>query len=183
MKFVHLAAQTNIDKIKKSGLHMRSGRRGRGVYAVPLIMLQREGGWNFEDKAADVSVDITSSTLWKWLVKRGRSNGRAVAVVFELPLRFWPIKTRLEVNSKFAKEFFDRLLASPPAECSIPYDSFDSIYSELEHHESADFDCEVHSPKGLGRLLHLYKASGARPWIRHDESIGLLSVNRYPLVA
>lgn len=46
MKFAHLSTQPNISKIRKSGLHMGDGRRGRGVYAVPLMMLEREGVWD-----------------------------------------------------------------------------------------------------------------------------------------
>jgi hypothetical protein len=174
MKFVHLSTQPNINKIRKSGLHMGDGRRGRGVYAVPLMMLEREGSWSADDKSSDQSVPLTSSTLWKWLVKHDRSNGRAIAVVFELPSRFWPVNVRLEVSNKFAREFLTRISSSPPAECLISDDIFDYVYAELEQHEFTDFDCEVLTHKGLGHLLNLYKESGARPWVRNDQSIEII---------
>lgn len=37
MKFVHLTPKKNIGKILKNGIHLGNGRRGRGVYAMPLI--------------------------------------------------------------------------------------------------------------------------------------------------
>jgi hypothetical protein len=136
-------------------------------------MLERE-----EDTGAlntpPQSVPLTSSTLWKWLVKRSNTNRKAIAVVFELPQSCWPINVRLEVTSKFAKEFLRAISVTSVEDCVIPKDAATLINDGLNRRGYADFDCEVLTPKGLGHLLHLYKESGARPWAQGDESIEII---------
>ncbi len=39
MKFVHLTPQPSISRVKRGGIRTGQGRRGRGVYAVPLMLL------------------------------------------------------------------------------------------------------------------------------------------------
>lgn len=39
MKFVHLTPQPSISRVKRSGIRTGQGRRGSGVYAVPLMLL------------------------------------------------------------------------------------------------------------------------------------------------
>lgn len=54
MKFVHLTEQPLIARIKKSGIRCGNGRRGRGVYAVPLMVVRRQ---LYRDDQANLPAD------------------------------------------------------------------------------------------------------------------------------
>jgi len=62
MKFVHLTPQPKIARITRNGIRLGIGRRGKGVYAVPLMLMQRI---SFLDDDAAIEADPRSSTtLW-----------------------------------------------------------------------------------------------------------------------
>ena len=62
MRFVHLTPQPMISRIRKNGIRLGGGRRGRGVYAVPLMLF---GQVALTDDDRLIEADLRSSmTLW-----------------------------------------------------------------------------------------------------------------------
>lgn len=125
MLCVHLAPRSSIDGIIRNGLRLGRGRRGRGVYGIPLFALPRYAARQLEVEAVDESDPSTkhqpatrlvvlppltslpsqpSTDTWKWLFKRKRERGRAsyrrqrpVAIVFEPPAAHWPADMYFEI--------------------------------------------------------------------------------------
>jgi hypothetical protein len=124
MKFLHHAFAENIGRIRKNGLRMGGGQRGRGLYAVPMVLMPYVYGFNSRTKTDRMSHPVSSRLAWKWWLKRKKPDGRCCTIVFTLPERFWPVEVyvgmspgiRKEFNSKFPQVEMDGRYLVPDAE-------------------------------------------------------------------
>jgi len=92
MRFIHLTSSKRLRSIARSGIRMGAGRRGRGVYAVPFVLLRFPA--KFRSGPQQAKPPITSdprsaSHLWSWWC-RGRGTGGHATIVFDAPADAWP---------------------------------------------------------------------------------------------
>lgn len=105
MKFLHHSFAENIGRILKDGLRMGDGQCGRGVYAVPMVLMPHIYAFNSRSNTWRMSHPVSSRLCWKWWLKRKKPNGRCCTVVFTLPERFWPVEVSVSMSPKIRKEF------------------------------------------------------------------------------
>lgn len=92
MRFIHLTSSKRLRSIARSGIRMGAGRRGRGVYAVPFVLLRFPA--KFRSGPQQAKPPITSdprsaSHLWSWWC-RSRGAGGHATIVFDAPADAWP---------------------------------------------------------------------------------------------
>ena len=105
MKFVHLAPQSKIAKIKRSGIRSGNGRRGRGTYATPLFFSSGQVFYEINDQENEYrwrqipSDPLSSSQIWKKTLfgKTGRSK-HAAAFVFSPSKKSWPAELFVQLD-------------------------------------------------------------------------------------
>ncbi len=159
MKFVHLATRKAVGKIRKNGIRKGSGRRGKGVYAVPLVWLpsfdvsrlQRDN-----TLVGYIGEKFSSSFLWRHLFSKKSCRGKDnAAVVFEANDSIWPADLYLISNPEVFNQFLNNILDSKdmPFERSLVID------------QNLQFVCSsfrIHSSKQFGRVFrHLMKTGQA----------------------
>lgn len=166
MKFVHVTSQRNISRIKKNGIRKGRGRRGNGVYAIPLMHIDTT---DYSDYVNDHYIhghQISTSKAWKGrLFKRTRANGgiykknKPAAIVFNLPDNLWPIRLYFLMETKIA---IDILASSAKTNSKC----FSLLNEDLEYLELCryshlgDVGLTVHSAKCLGKFLNQYFSMG-----------------------
>lgn len=168
MKFVHLAPRSMIGRIKRNGIRAGRGRRGAGVYAVPLFKVSRENYRYDDDEPSYESDPLPSTDMWRPLFdeRRGRGN-RPVAIVFSLPDELWPIDLYLTITRDMAGSFSDD---SHPSE-SLGYCIHPGALASLEEWAAIDLQIQVHNPSALGFLLNQWLEANPSVYEGFDDSI------------
>jgi hypothetical protein len=185
MRFVHLAPRSAVAGIRRNGLRLGDGRRGRGVYAVPLFRIRRSrprAPDDADDDAVDISVPLTSGTVWRHTLGRLRApRSRPVAVVFALPRRCWPIDVFLEVAPLGAERLLEDLHDALSDDLAVTADDLAFVRRASRDGVCSDLKATIATGAALGKLLHLYVEYGARVWSRYDDQIEV--VIRSPIPA
>lgn len=169
MKFVHLTEQPLIARIKKRGIRCGNGRRGRGVYAVPLMVVRRQ---LYRDDEANLPADpVSSATLWQWLAGLGDRHRHFAAIVFETTAAHWPAQLYIELD---ASTGHDWLQTMDPREVEV---SESHLVWVREAHAQTFMAClqiTVHSPAAVGMVMHALHSQGHAVWDDNDESIEIV---------
>ncbi len=175
MRFIHLAPRSAIGLIRRNGLRFGGGRRGKGVYAVPLFRIRRmraKQPGEFDATRLDFSAPLSSMTLWDDLFNRRRHRGRRpVAVVFELPVHCWPVDVFLEVRVQQAEPFFRWLRRREENGLEISDEALKFVSTCAAQGFISDLEARAHNAGALGLLLRHFLAAGATAWSRYDETI------------
>lgn len=107
MKFVHLTPQPKIARVRRSGIRFGSGRRGRGVYAVPLMLMQCV---TFMDDETQIpSEPRSSTTLWQWLSSLDHRRRNLAAVTFSTTADHGPADLHIELNSTIGTDWLSQI--------------------------------------------------------------------------
>jgi hypothetical protein len=169
--------------IRRNGLRVGNGRRGRGVYAVPLFRIRRSrprAPDDPDDDVVDFSAPLTSATLWRHtLWPSGAGRPRPVAIVFVVPRHCWPIDVFLEVGPLGAEALLDRVQAASSVDLVVTDESFAYVRGASRGGMLSDLMATIGSAEALGKLLHLYVDSGACAWSKFDDSIEVIV--RHPI--
>jgi hypothetical protein len=173
MKFVHLTHADVIGKIKQHGLRPGNGRQGHGVYCVPLMaMAQRHFSDDLNDDAAfaDVTVDtVSTSQMWKWLMRDRRPTGHLLAVVFEAPASVWPLDVYLTIYPPDGVAFLAAIASIAPSALTFAPENRLAALDALRRGFVATCALRARSTRGLGRLLHHYQVSIAHEGADYDS--------------
>lgn len=165
MKFVHLTPQPNIARIKKSGIHQGSGRRGRGVYAVPLMLFQCV---SLTDDDRIIKGDQRSSmTLWHWLSNLRHRHRNLAAVIFETTAVHWPANIYIELKSSIGTNWINNVSGN----LRVVDAELDFVRNSHQQGFCADLRLTVGNASTVGSVLHAVQAAGLTTWNRYDETI------------
>ena len=166
MKFVHLTSQPNIGRVKRSGIRTGNGRRGRGVYAVPLMMMEQVA---LVDEDEIIAANPRSSTtLWRWLRKLKSRHSHVAAIIFRTTSDHWPAKLYVELRPITGIEWLSDIDAQDATAADADIAFVRQIHS---WGFIADFKLSVKSPNGLGKIMHAIHSRGHRTLDCYDESV------------
>lgn len=169
MKFVHLTEQPLIARIKKSGIRCGNGRRGRGVYAVPLLAMRRQV---YRDDEPHLPSDpVSSSMLWQWLAGLGDRHRHFAAIVFETTSAHWPAQLYIELDAKTGHAW---LHAMDPREVEVAASHLEQVREAHAQSFMSSLQITVNSPAGLGMVMHALHTHGYAVWDDNDESIEIV---------
>jgi hypothetical protein len=172
MKFVHLTSQPNIARVRRSGIRCGNGRRGRGVYAVPLMMMQRV---TFIDDDTIVPASPRSSTtLWQWLAGLKNRHRNLAAIVFRTSPNHWPADLYLELKAATGTAWLANIDAK---DATVASNDLDFVRDVHNHSFIADLKLSVQNAAGLGKILNAIQSHGHTTWDRFDESIEIIFPN------
>ncbi|MDC3955329.1 hypothetical protein [Polyangium jinanense] len=176
MLFAHLAPSNAVGRIKRNGLRQGGGRRGRGVYCIPLFDIPR---WSFraeqEEEHFLLSTPSTSLTLWKGLFRyTRRKKDRPIAVLFRPPPGCWPADLYVELESDNAEPVLRGLDAALSAELTITEDVRSFVTSTARQGFGADLTVKVHGPAGVGLVVNQLVRAGGAAFHLFDETVELV---------
>ncbi len=175
MKFVHLTSQSNIGRIKRTGLRCGRGRRGRGVYAVPLMLLQRV---SFANDDAVLPADPRSSiNLWQWLRESDHRHRNLAAIVFSTSSVHWPADLYVELNPSIGTDWVKKIDSQ-----NAGAKQADLQFVRHAHQQNffADLKLEVQNASGIGHVLQAMQSHGYETRDRYDESLEIVFPSSVP---
>ncbi len=111
MRFVHIAPRAALDRVARHGIRQGRGRRGRGVYAVPLFGIPRK--YRLDDTRPLEPLllsdrPIPSTDLWEFLFRyRPGTRRRPVAVIFDPPSSIWPADLYVALKPQVGLAFLE----------------------------------------------------------------------------
>jgi len=166
LKFVHLAPREAVGRIRHNGLRLGGGREGRGVYAVPLVMMRRlkekdpDGGEEY-----DITDPVSTAAIWRAVLftacaRWSRRGLRPVAVVFELPKRFWPVDFYLQMWGDTSIRVVSALQERPIPDLDMSPRDWDWAVGCIVEHYGFTLHSRPRTPAALGALLHYYQSAG-----------------------
>ncbi len=169
MKFVHLIPQPKISRVKRSGIKLGSGRRGKGVYAVPLMLMQRI---SLLDDDTIVESDLRSSvTLWHWLSQVRHRHRNLAAIAFTTIADHWPAALHLELKPTVGTDWLQNVETNA---FYIGDEDLQFVRDAHRQHFIADLEVTVQTAIGLGKLLHAVQSAGLTTWDQYDETIEIV---------
>ncbi len=176
MKYVHLTPQPTLKHVLRNGIRCGGGRRGRGVYAVPLMMLPGSE-YMLNSETDDVlfldAGKQTSLTLWRWLRKYPKRHRNMAAVIFEAPQSAYPADLYLEINDYTFDP--DKWLRGIPSQ-NVAYDE-DQVCEAVKLYKQAYEEAycfRILNANGVGDVLHAHQATGSQPWSHFSESLEMV---------
>lgn len=172
MKFVHLTPQPKIARVKRSGIRFGSGRRGRGVYAVPLMLMQCV---TFTDDDKQIPAEPRSSTtLWQWLSSLNHRHRNLAAVTFSTTADHWPAELYIELKSTIGTDWLT-LIDSEAA--TVTNSDLQFVRNAHKHQFIADLKLSIRDSASLGKVLSVVQAHGLTTWDRYDETVEIIFPN------
>lgn len=174
VKFVHLTEQPLIARVKISGIRCGNGRRGRGVYAVPLMRFSRV--FYREDEPHLPADPMSSTKLWSWLAEVGRHRHLA-AVVFRATPAQWPANLYLEIAPKVGTGWLQHV---DRREVSVAESHLQWIRQAHADGLFPTLELTVHSESGLGKVMHALHANGHTVWDGNNEGVEIVFPNPIP---
>lgn len=175
MKFVHLTPQSNIGRIKRTGIRCGRGHRGRGVYAVPLMLMQRV---SFTNDDALLPADPRSSiNLWQWIGESYRRHRNLAAIVFSTSASHWPADLYVELNPSIGTDWVTSI---DSRNASVTHGDLQFVRDAHQQKIFADLKLEVHNPSGVGLVLQAMQSRGYKTWDRYDESLEIVFPSPIP---
>jgi hypothetical protein len=169
MKFVHLTPQPNIARIRRNGIRSGKGRRGRGVYAVPLMLMQRVSFSSVDTVVA--SEPRSSTTLWQWLAESECGHRNLAAIVFRTTPNQWPAELYIELQSSVGTAWLTDIDST---QATVTDNDLQFVRDAHQQTFRADLRLYVQSPSGLGKVLHAIQSCGHTTWDRYDESVEII---------
>ena len=169
MRFVHLTPQPDIACVKKNGIRFGGGRRGRGVYAVPLMLMEQVSCTD-DDRILEADAR-SSTTLWKWLSTLRHRHRNLAAVVFRTTEQHWPADLYFELPAEIGTEW---LVKMPAGHVTCTDAHLDYVQEANIQGFSADLKLTIHSENGLGCVLHALQWGGFKTCDRFDESFEIV---------
>lgn len=169
VKFIHLTEQPLIARIKKRGIRFGNGRRGRGVYAVPLMVMRRKV--YREDEPHLPSDPVSSSKLWQWLAGLGDRHRHCAAIVFETTCVHWPAQLYIELDAKTGHAWLDDM---DPREVEVTASHLEQVREAHAQWFMGSLQITVNSSAGLGQVMHALHSHGYAVWDGNDESIEIV---------
>ncbi|WOX04635.1 hypothetical protein [Microbulbifer pacificus] len=172
MKFIHLTPHSAIGNVKRNGIRRGDGRRGRGVYAVPLMMIQRVSHIQTNDCSRIILGDPRSSvTLWKWLANVRSDYPNLAAVTFETNHEHWPGDLYINIGPSIGIEWIKKLTS---ADIVIEEKNLESVKKAHEQGYWAELAISVLRQSAIGIVLWHLQQAGFRTWARFDDSIEIV---------
>ena len=169
MKFVHLTPQPKIARVKRNGIRCGGGRRGRGVYAVPLMLM--ELGSRVDDDIVVSAKPRSSITLWQWLTKLEHRHRNVAAIVFQTTAEHWPADLYLELKPAIGTDWLDSI---GTANVTVTDDNLQFVHDFHERGWIATLELTIHNTSGMGKVLHAVHSRGHTTLDRYDESIEIV---------
>jgi hypothetical protein len=169
MKFVHLTPQPNIGRIKRNGIHLGGGRRGRGVYAVPLMLMEQR--MSLDDDRQLHTVPRPLTTLWQWLSEYASRHRNLAAVIFEDSKQHWPLALHMQLHRDIGYDWLlDMPLACAPANAEAMVD----VREARAKGYCLDLKLSVADAKTLGTVMHQLQSRDYRPLAKYDDDFELV---------
>lgn len=175
MKFVHLTPQSQLGRVTRNGIRLGNGRGGRGVYAVPLLLLQRLT-WLDDDTVIEAD-PRSSTTLWHWLSTLRQRHRHLAAVTFTTSADHWPATLYLTLTAAVGTSWLQNIKADT---IHITEENLKFVRDAHRERYLADLKVTVRTAAGLGQLLSVVQAAGLTTWDRYDETIELLFPSQSP---
>jgi hypothetical protein len=169
MKFVHLTPQPNIGRIKRNGIHLGGGRRGRGVYAVPLMLMEQRVSQDDDRQLHTVPRPLT--TLWQWLSEYASRHRNLAAVIFEDSEQHWPLALHMHLYRDIG---FDWLLEMPLAHVPANTEMMATAREAHAKGNSLCLDLSIPDPKTLGTVMHQLQSRDYRSRAKYDDDFELV---------
>ena len=175
MKFVHLTPQPKIARVKRNGIRLGGGRRGKGVYAVPLMLM---GRLSFLDEYTIVeAAPRSSTTLWHWLSSQRDWHRKLAVVTFKTSADHWPAILYLELKPTIGTNWLQNVQSN---NINIADEDLQFVRVAHQQHFVADLKVTVGSAASLGRLLQAVQSAGLSTWDRYDETIEVVFPSPVP---
>lgn len=175
MKFVHLTPQPKIARVKRNGIRLGGGRRGKGVYAVPLMLMQRLSSLD-EDTVVEAD-PRSSTTLWHWLSTLRHRHRNLAAVSFKTSADHWPAVLYLELKPAIGTDWLQNVQSD---NINIADEDLQFVRDAHQQQFIADLKVIVGAATSLGRLLHAVQSAGLSTWDRYDETIEVIFPSPVP---
>ncbi len=169
MKFVHLTPQPNIKRIRRSGIRTGNGRRGKGVYAVPLMLLPQISGPR--DNPLPSASPRSSASLWKWLAEGAHRHRHFAAIVFGDSVQHWPVDVYIELNPAIGTDWLTKLVG---ADVHITDENLRLARQAHQQGILVDIQITVRDAKSLGRVLYTFLQQGHKTWSVYDDTIEVI---------
>lgn len=175
MKFVHLTPQPSISRVKRSGIRTGHGRRGRGVYAVPLMLLPQVA---YIDDETFVAADPRSSTtLWTWLASLRCRHRNLAVVTFRTTPDHWPADLYIELKAGVGTDWLSTV---DPELAFIAEEDLQFVRKAHSQGFVADLKLSVRNEAALGKILHTVQSHGFGTLDQYDESIEIIFSSLIP---
>lgn len=166
MKFVHLTPQPQIGRVKRNGIRCGNGRRGRGVYAVPMMMLQQVS--RTADNRIIRSEHRSSLTLWQWLATERKRHRNLAAVLFRTAADHWPADLYIGVGPSIGLDWIKALRST---DIRVADDEIDLVRDAHEQGRRTTLHVSLIHESALGLALWHIQQAGFKTWDRYDDSI------------
>ena len=168
MKFVHLTPQPSIARVKRNGIRFGNGRRGRGVYAVPLMFMEQV---SFIDGAFVPMAPRSSITLWQWLSTLSSRHRHVAAIVFETTAEHWPAQLYIELQPETGTDWLTNI---DPNCVTVTDTDLEEVRNDHSHGWQSTLKLLIHNTVAMGKVLHAIQLCGHATTARHDESIEIV---------
>ena len=168
MKFVHLTPQPSIARVKRNGIRFGNGRRGRGVYAVPLMFMEQV---SYIDGAFVSMAPRSSITLWQWLSTLKSRHRHVAAIVFETTVEHWPAQLYIELQPETGTDWLSNI---DPNHVTVADADLEEVHNDHSHGWQSTLKLLIHNTVGMGKVLHAIQLCGHATEDRHDESIEIV---------
>ena len=168
MKFVHLTPQPSIARVKRNGIRFGNGRRGRGVYAVPLMFMDQV---SYIDHTFVPMAPRSSITLWQWLSTLSSRHRHVAAIIFETTAEHWPAQLYLELQPEIGTDWLTDI---DPNCITVTDADLQLVRNDHSQERESTLKLLIHNTAGMGRVLHAIQLCGHATEDRHDESIEIV---------
>lgn len=168
MKFVHLTPQPSIARVKQNGIRFGSGRRGRGVYAVPLMFFEQVS--RIDDTVMPAQ-PRSSTTLWRWLATSKRRHSHVAAIIFQTTAAHWPANLYIELKAETGTDWLTNI---DPKSVTVADADLQWVRHVHSQGWAADLQLSIHNTSGMGKVMQLIQSCGHTTLDRRDESIEIV---------
>ena len=156
----------------KNGIRTGGGRRGRGVYAVPLLFLPQvsfvQNGKEMMEMTAEPRPSIT---LWKWLAGRQHRHRHFAAIIFRTTRQHWPATLYIQLEPQVGIDWLDEIV---PSHATVTAANLEHVRRCQNSGWLSNLEILIHNPSCLGKIMHRICAGGQSTWPRYDESIEIV---------
>lgn len=175
MRFVHLSPRSALDRVARHGIRQGRGRRGRGVYSVPLFGIPRK--YRLDDNRPLEPLllsdrPIPSTDLWEFLFRYQRgTRRRPIAVIFDPPSSAWPADLYVALKPHVGLAFLENVARHPD---QITIAERELMLREVRAGCSPDIHVRAASAAAVGMALHYMVEAGAHAWSDWDDRFELV---------
>ena len=168
MKFVHLTPQPSIARVKRNGIRFGNGRRGRGVYAVPLMFMEQV---SYIDGTFVPVAPRSSITLWQSLSTLAHRHRHLAAIIFETTAEHWPAQLYLELWPEIGTDWLTNI---DPNNVTVADADLQIVRDDHSQGSKSTLKLLIHNTSGMGKVLHAIQSCGHTTSDRYDQSIEIV---------